>query len=682
MTAPIRPETGNPDLARIRRNLAKLKEAGATTEEVQEYLATERTTPKRELRAMRRTPLEKVGQVAEGVIAGVPFANRAVGGYRALVDEMMGKESDVETERMLSERDLEDLPVSARLGLSLPGALALPLGPIKAAQNAGALGRIGANVGNAIIGGGAAGASGADLQGGDAGEIAGGAVAGATTAGLLTGGMGVAQEGAKALASLVRTPTARSVAQSKVVDALRELGEGDPQEGLRRAQAEVATRRAAGGDPMTMDILPRGENMARAARNAPFSAAGREVPEALAARAAETPARAMGAVERGSGLPSGVDAGRMVDEIEAVRTQLARPLFQRAEQEAMASGGTANGPAMGKIRDQLAKNPLLQRLVNETREVPDLVDVSPDSYEVLDRAYKSINERIRDARLGNDTALAGRLDQLRAPLLDALSEIAPSYRKAAQQFAEASKPLNSFQAGLDFKSLSPYDINKALSTGKLPGGYDVDVESFRYGVGQALRETIEGASASPAMEGVARTKNPVTSVNNKLLDRQLREALGDGYDELVPAFREIFREFTTANRVGGGSNTTQQLLDDPSIISAGLERMSGGIGFGKDAALRRFVMGAATGGLRQAAEVGAGKRATEIGRVATARGSALDNLLAELQKSFQGQSAAPAKGSITAGWREVPSGLQRSSALQRLLAELAGRQVVGQDSGR
>ena len=681
MTAPIQPtndprqpEDGAGRLARQRRVFAEIEARYADDPEKRDtlkkrFIERERIAPEQEM-APRTIP-ERVAQGATAIAAGVPGAKRAIAGYRALADEMMGRDGDVEGEMAQIKRDLEDLPTAARVSGEIVGGMAVPLGPLAGRAGTGALNvasRVGAKGGNALLSGAAAGADRADLEGGSVGA---GATAGGLTALALQGlisGVGGAGRGAM---SLVRSKSAKDAAMDKMLALAADEGAGDAGTGLQNILKETASRRAAGGDPMAMEVFgPRGLNTARATKNAPFSSAAKELPEAVAARSAGAFDRASEAVRKGANVGP-EEPGFVLDRLTAYRTQRTRPLFQAAEAEAAQNGGLATGPAADYVMYQAERNPLMRQVVEGVRTDPKLVDAPPNSYEVLDAAYKRINDLIRDARLKNDLTQVGDLDKVRNPLLDALTELSPSYRNAAQAFAEESIPLNSFTAGFEFSDLSPYDLNKALSTGKLPSGYTVDPEAFKLGTAQRLIRDLERRASSPSMAGVATDKNPLLALNNRELDRQLKEVLGEGYDAMVPTFREIVREIKSAQQVMGGSNTTAQLADDPDFVTAGLSKMSGGIGFGKDAALRRFTMGGLAGTVRSLAETGAGKRAGETGRALTTRGNALDELVAELQKRLEAQGVTGA-GSVTRGLRDMPDGVQGLPALLRLLSASSG----------
>lgn len=336
-------------------------------------------------------------------------------------------------------------------------------------------------------------------------------------------------------------------------------------------------------------------------------------------------------------------------EAEVKRRQAAVREMERSTDDGDASFEFgANAPqevgAAMKFYDRLvAENPLVRRIVNETRELPDLMDKPHNSFDVMDEAYKSINARIKDARASNDNALAARLDKVRKPMLEALTEIAPTYHEAATSFADHSTPVNSFQAGQAFRTLSPYDIEKALTSGKLSNGYTVEAEPFKVGVAQELIELLQSKSASPDLAGAANAKNPLNGLNNASLAAQLRAALGRQYDAMIPTFVELLKEEAAKGRVLGGSNTAKKLADEtPDPMATALSAMvGGGLGFGMQAAARRGLGGLAKGTWEKMGAGTAGKAATESARTLTSSGDDLDNLMRMIESRQRGRPAQP-----------------------------------------
>lgn len=233
MTAPIAPQfphqapqqqpkphvAPNPEavrIARVRRNLERLKQAGAPPEHVQQYLETEQTTPEKELANMPpdAAPVAPLGNVMAGIGAvgataasGLPGGKMLMGRLRAISPNISYRDalSDIEQSKQL-------LPTAARIPTEITGAVAgggglakLPLLTSPA--------KIGAAFGAASE---ALDAEPDQSLGSRALETVAGGVAGALIPKVAEGSANLVRKGAQIASApfRLRTPAAQAVAQS------------------------------------------------------------------------------------------------------------------------------------------------------------------------------------------------------------------------------------------------------------------------------------------------------------------------------------------------------------------------------------------------------------------------------------------------------------------------------------
>lgn len=630
-------ETAEERFARLRNNAdayQKAIKAGTHTQaDLDAYLKEENVTAD----DIKRSFGEKFEDVRSTFLAGVPGANRARAGYQAIanlagIGTQESPEESLAAQKAGIARFEGDHPLAA-LGAQVTSGAVLPLGPLTAGYRRLApavklpgfknlVNRGARAAGDLALTGISQGANAADLR--DADPTTGAAIGAGAALGL-GGLLGVGGAGIRAVRNAVSVPAAREAALSGV-DALAQHAGGT---GAMRA--EMATRRAAGGQPMAFELLgDQGEASLRASTNAPLSGGGGVASRVLGERSAQALPRSQANIRKAAGLGTD-EPGKVRDRMIGQRLQATDPVYKAAQAEG-ASGQFRAGPAVKAFRKMAEDNPLVRTLVRESQQLPNLTNKPADSFDVLDDIYRGLNGRIRDARMANDSHLVTRLNAVRAPILDAISERAPTYRKAAQLFAEESVPLNSFAAGQKFRDLDPYDIKNILARGELPNGYQADPAAFRAGMAEDLLAIVSSNGGSPKLAGAASAKNPLLGLNNADLDRKLKAGLGDQYDEMIPTFVQILREEAAKQRVLGGSNTARKLADlggDPltDAISGFVGAGSGALGFGAGAAMRRGAVGGARSVFDKITSGQAGKVGTETAGLLTQSGGGLDDLL-------------------------------------------------------
>ena len=449
MTAPIGP-TGESEIARrarLRRNLAKLKELGAPPEAVQEYIERERITPDMELASAPRTGIDDLAGGVQSTVQGLTFnfGDEIAGALDGLVTpgKTMGEGI---AEQRESLRGFREAHPKTALGLELAGGLASGLGAAGAAKGAGALtarGVLASGIGGGALAGAGAGEStsgrviGAGVGAGLGGALGFGASKLATSnAGdkLARGGRNLLEMLAEAADGPAAVGTASAPAaqrsalemldpagQAAVRSIFERMGSG-ADEALPKARAAFGNIRGAGlaDDAMGADVLPGGGRELRRAAN--ISPAGEEMARTrLGERGAQVGVRARRALTEATGLPEQTTSAG-VDDLVAQRAAKAKPLYDAAMEEGRGKVATP------QLRAFLQEPPI-QRAIGLLRGLDEFRGVADDSPEMLDAVYKVLSDRhatIKASQLVDPENL-GRfqqrdLESAKTRFLNALSE--------------------------------------------------------------------------------------------------------------------------------------------------------------------------------------------------------------------------------------------------------------------
>lgn len=590
MSAPIPPErpTDNPRIARVRRNLAKLKAANAPQEDIDAYLAMEQVTPEEELAQMPRTAMENVrgglGSALQG--ATFNFADEIVGAGRAAIDPNLTYREAVADERQ-QLRDFREANPKTAFGLEMGGGLVGGLGAAKLATT----GLKGLSTAGKVAAGGLGGGA---LGGVGAGETPAGRVGLGLFGGTLGGILGA---GAGALAKS-RVGDALSRRGRTLLDAIADQSTGQPammgqaaREGIealdptqtaavrslmermgsatdeapakaleRLRQIEAA---GLGADVMPADVLPAGPRELRRAAN--ISPAGQEMAQQrLGQRASQVGPRARTALTEATGLTPETTA-EGVEQLVQQRASRARPLYEQAMQEgAQAASGNPQVAA-------LLQEPDIAAIVGRLQATRQFRDLAPDDPKMLDAIYKALSDREADlssamarAASANEPANIGRfgLDDVRAAkqqVLAAMDEVAPSYRTAVSQFAEDSQLRRAYESGVDLFNKPVGDIRVAMQEMKPD-----ELELFKRGVFDALVENRVGRLPNPDLGEVARTAKGYgqTLVDTDAAAQRIRQVFGeDEYNRLLNVAKAEGRFSQTAQEGLQNSSTARQLAD-------------------------------------------------------------------------------------------------------------------------
>lgn len=324
MTAPVRP-TPNPDLAKLRADLAVLQDAvnagRLPPEAIQRYVQRHQSTPEQEA---AREPLSG-GDIARGVLAnagegvGFSFADELMGGLRGIIDPSISMGEGIDQVR--SERDrFADAHPKTALGLTLGGA-ALPAILTAGASTAGSAAPLAARVA-------ASGAAGGAVAGYGSGE--GGPLSGSRVGRGLVGGV---------------AGYALGKALPPVAGAFRESVAGG-QNVTDDLLSQLAQRSAPGATSVasTAANVSRGTSAPVQSPNAPWRAEG------VSESAQRAAARAMGDPNAARANLSALEAGGMGDEALAMNAGT-----DRTVRAVRAAANMPNSDAGQLVNERLAR---------------------------------------------------------------------------------------------------------------------------------------------------------------------------------------------------------------------------------------------------------------------------------------------------------------------------------------
>lgn len=676
MTPPVRPEaTDNPRLARIRRNLARLKAANAPQEDVDAYLAMERVTPEQELAAMPRTMGENVRGGLQSALQGATFnlADELTAAGRAVTGEPFG---EALAEERASLRGFREANPKSALGLELGGGLLSGLGAAKVATAGVPVARQAGRIAASGVGGGAIAGAGAGESA--EGRVAGGAI-GAGVGGLLgvlgsklatsrvgdvaasggrklmdvleemagTSGQPAMQQVAQRAAPVATgAPDFTAAAQRAATRALAPSGEFGP---VRERLAEF-TRQGMGEDVLTMNL---GDDLAvraaRAAANQPGSEAGQMVSERLArqgGRLGEKVVQDIGDVTGLGGVPGPVRLQQMQRELG----ERVRPAFEAFRAR----------PDIPLDPNDEAQRLFIERYIQpviETRRLTgNLTDQSALSGEVVDAAFKNLQRDVRGVERAatsgtKNTAEAGWLKALRDRVLGAIEQVDPDYARVVNQYAldeEVGKVAQEgFEAGMGLVGRPVGSATVALSE-TTPAGQD----AIRAGYATALQQRAGERASNVDLGDLAQFRDVARAVVGTPADRQrFVEVYGeDTYNRMVERLMPKIRAAAQNAAARGNSTTTKQLLD---ALAFGDDAMLDAVGQLATGNVRGFagnVIGKALSPLDRAYRLGVGRTAGQTADILTTSGAEnITDLLALLERRAQEDAARRAATGVVTG---------------------------------
>lgn len=662
----------NPQIARIRRNLAKMKAANAPQEHIDAYLATERTTPERELANMPQTTMDTVrgglGSALQG--ATFNFSDEIVAAGRAATDRDLTYRQAVDEERGQLQDFRKANPKTA-FGLEMAGGLASGVGAAGAATRGGATA---ARVLASGVGGGAVAGAGA---GESAPERAGLAVGGGVLGGILGYGAGklatsrlgdAAASGARSFREMVedQTPSvldmiggdaaARSAAPvvrataAPVSDefgapslraagrALRTAGSVGKElpQGPQRAGGELVgprnllaelERNGMGDDALLMNA---GDDLTvravRAAANQPGSTAGRTVNSRLAEQGGRLGEQVPRDIANVTGFPE-VGPGTMPGEIRVQQMleqaqDASRPFYEQARALGDIAPERLPDGAQGPVTsfERFVNSPLVQREIRRIRQFPEYADLPDTDMRVLDRVYKALGDTQRELATGGRRVEATDMGRVMEEFRSALAERAPVYGQATSLYREGIEPRQAFTEGMDqFRNAAPGGIELSFRTDS-----PIEATSRRLGISTAMQDAARGKASNADLGDLAQFRDVARAVVGTPAQRErIIEAFGrENYEQLVATLMPKINAAAQNAAARGNSTTTKQLLDALAFgDDAMLDALTQAGQNGPVSAAKNWITGQTFGRAGRAMRLGIGETAGQTADLLTTRGA-------------------------------------------------------------
>lgn len=607
------------DQERIRQNVARMRERGATDEQVRRYLTDyEQLTPSQPAvgvgegmaRAVGQGLTFSLGDELEGAARGAYRAATTPQTFGAAYDAAVGEVRG----RMNTFRD-EHPALSAVSevagGLAVPGAALYKIG--KGASLA-------ARAGAAAVGGAASGAAGGfgAAEGGlrerSEGLVRGTAVGAIAAPVLGTAGARLVRAGGSAVRALRGGHAAEEAADEMIFHALQRDGLS-PEDAVQRLQSW----RAAGAKPETL-LEIGGDNvrgLARASRATP-GRAKQEVPAALDGRHAGAEERVVDDALTSAGGRR-ANPWATVDELITQRADEAKPLYERAYVGADGAERAIDDPEIHTLIDlpqfreaynrarRLAqiegvKLPTLWRTVERPGRTLDAAGqpvmvrarerAEVPSVRALDWMKRGLDDvidgRMRGGTMGRTEArgLRQRLNQA----LERIDDAVPEYRQARSAFRGRSEVIDAYEMGAKHFTEPPDKVTHAFA-----GMSEAEKVAYRRRALESFFQRVEAADPS---------RNVADQISRRTVDqKRLRLLFGDdaAYQRFLALVRREADMGRSRSHVLGNSATADKLaelaaLADDVPMEAVVEAATGNwrglarrVGVERLAALRRGV---------------------------------------------------------------------------------------------
>ena len=421
--------------ARIQGNLRKLVDGGATPEEIQQYVDSERITPEMEA---ARTPLSGVEKLAGGVQAGLQgltfsLGDEIAGGIEGALNPNKTMGEGIADQRSSLNAFRKENPKTA-LGLELGGAILPAVATAgMAGPNPSLLRLAGTGAGAGALAGYGSGEGGpvsTNRLGRAAGYGAAGGILGAIAPKVLTTGAGLAGPGGQVTDDLLSriAPQAAGSSAPAVVGATKQVmpsggptsptgfgepafkaaGRAIPDRAKARTLLEELERGGMGDEALAMNV---GDDQTvravRAAANQPGSTAGQTVNERLAKQGGalgEQVSDDIGRVTGMGGTPGPIRLEQMIKE----RSAKARPLYAKAmdagdlspERTARPTGRETS--ALANVSDDKLHDEYTRLLEAQNRDEALLAgfDESPEASEYLQMGRSASGKAMTEDRRG------------------------------------------------------------------------------------------------------------------------------------------------------------------------------------------------------------------------------------------------------------------------------------------
>jgi hypothetical protein len=574
------------DLARIKRNVAKMAAQNAPETDIDGYIASEGVTVD-DVRAFKPAadPRDSIlGKIDAGMrgaadILSLSFADEIAAGLGTGFGYLGDYEKELARQRGIDQSDADErggYRLAGQIAGGVAGGAGLARQGLSMGANAAARG---ASLGRVAMGGAGDGAILGALSGAGAGTDAESRLTGAGIGGLVGTGLGAAAPYVIAGASKAIQPfTAPIMARLKPDQyAQKALIEGMRRSGKTNEEITAALRQAIddGQDMFTIaDAMGNsGQRMLSTVARNPHE--GRQaVIEALQARQMDQSNRLSNALAEGFGAPD--TAAARAAKLTAGRSAAANANYEAARQGA---GAVDVSGALREIDDIL--QPGVNAIVRPQSGIADdslesvvrraqglLTDgksVNTNFTSVL-RAKQDIQDLIGAAQRQGRNNQVKFLSQISGKLDESLSSASPGYRAANDTFRAQSREIDAVDLGTQAASGRTRAADNIRQFQSMPAG---EQAAFRAGYADPMIARVESSSLSP-------TTNRARPLITKKTGQEFPAFAAPGKGEQMG--RRIAREqrmFDTSNAALGGSKSADNLADaidlnqfDPGVMSS------------------------------------------------------------------------------------------------------------------
>ena len=228
-----------------------------------------------------------------------------------------------------------------------------------------------------------------------------------------------------------------------------------------------------------------------------------------------------------------------------------------------------------ELKTNLAKNPYLRSEITSVMKDPlyqaeyNSQKMSPTDWRVLDQTNRSINDKITSAVRAGENDKVRLLERQKYNLLNQVDEIVPEYKIARGIYEAENKALKAQKIGEDALFNNNTSAEKLARTMK--DMTDYEKRSLKVGAREKLINTIE----SKENQALGLKK-----LNNKQTQSKLKLVLGDKADDIINYAEDEIKAMRNFNELKGGSQTSekQSLRDKTGFLGKIFKNPTGALG--------------------------------------------------------------------------------------------------------
>lgn len=268
------------------------------------------------------------------------------------------------------------------------------------------------------------------------------------------------------------------------------------------------------------------------------------------------------------------------DDIVKARSELSRPLYEKAEAEFPEINtlfeGKAARDASGYLGKQLTQKekeigakfqPFLedsriQSAYKKAQKDYGIGNTPITSFKALDGIKKSLDDVSGEAKRMGEGEKAREFTSLKHKLVNFLDDLSPTYKEARKTFAGKSELLEAQEKGLNFNNeFKTAEEIKRYVKDLTPGEKD----TFKIGVARNRLTTVGNTPDQ---------SSPAGKIFGKPEEREKLKAIFDTpeeYSNFARAMADEIRIFKTKQRVLGGTRTDINLADEANVIGKAIQ---------------------------------------------------------------------------------------------------------------